>query len=85
MGSAGVTRVERPGLDLSKQPPAVRMNKELGSILTFKLKVILNLYSIIRFINNDFDYLISLVGTIRLKLVSYIFTNTILCRDLQIM
>ncbi|XP_063939214.1 protein HIGH CHLOROPHYLL FLUORESCENCE PHENOTYPE 173, chloroplastic isoform X2 [Daucus carota subsp. sativus] len=38
VGSAGVTRVERPGLDLSKQPPAVRMNKELGSILTFKLK-----------------------------------------------
>lgn len=39
MGSAGVTRPERPGLDLSKQPPAVRLNKELGSILTFKLKV----------------------------------------------
>ncbi|KAI3697830.1 hypothetical protein L6452_30927 [Arctium lappa] len=38
VGSAGVTRPERPGLDLSKQPPAVRMNKELGSILTFKLK-----------------------------------------------
>ncbi|VAH42831.1 unnamed protein product [Triticum turgidum subsp. durum] len=34
----GVTRPERPGLDLSKQPPAVRMNKELGSILTYKLK-----------------------------------------------
>ncbi|PWA47061.1 NAD(P)-binding Rossmann-fold superfamily protein [Artemisia annua] len=38
VGSAGVTRPERPGLDLSKQPPAVRLNKELGSILTFKLK-----------------------------------------------
>ncbi|KAM7505851.1 hypothetical protein LguiB_004755 [Lonicera macranthoides] len=38
VGSAGVTRPERPGLDLSKQPPAVRLNKELGRILTFKLK-----------------------------------------------
>ncbi|KAI4332508.1 hypothetical protein L6164_017412 [Bauhinia variegata] len=38
VGSAGVTRPERPGLDLSKQPPAVRLNKELGGILTFKLK-----------------------------------------------
>jgi hypothetical protein len=38
VSSAGVTRPERPGLDLSKQPPAVRLNKELGSILTFKLK-----------------------------------------------
>lgn len=39
MSSAGVTRPDRPGLDLSKQPPAVRLNKELGFILTFKLKV----------------------------------------------
>lgn len=39
VGSAGVTRPERPGLDLSKQPPAVRLNKELDYILTFKLKV----------------------------------------------
>ncbi|XP_065877964.1 protein HIGH CHLOROPHYLL FLUORESCENCE PHENOTYPE 173, chloroplastic isoform X1 [Euphorbia lathyris] len=38
VGSAGVTRPERPGLDLSKQPPAVRLNKELDFILTFKLK-----------------------------------------------
>lgn len=38
VGSAGVTRPERPGLDLSKQPPAVRLNQELGSILTYKLK-----------------------------------------------
>ncbi|CAI9087220.1 OLC1v1021240C1 [Oldenlandia corymbosa var. corymbosa] len=38
VGSAGVTRPERPGLDLSKQPPAVRLNKELGFILTYKLK-----------------------------------------------
>ncbi|PQQ21813.1 uncharacterized protein Pyn_19851 [Prunus yedoensis var. nudiflora] len=34
----GVTRPNRPGLDLSKQPPAVRLNKELDFILTFKLK-----------------------------------------------
>ncbi|BFG28074.1 hypothetical protein CerSpe_143480 [Prunus speciosa] len=39
VGSAGVTRPDRPGLDLSKQPPAVRLNKELDFILTFKLKV----------------------------------------------
>ena len=39
MSSAGVTRPYRPGLDLSKQPPAVRMNKELGYVLDFKLKV----------------------------------------------
>lgn len=38
VGSAGVTRPGRPGLDLSKQPPAVRLNKELGFILTFKLQ-----------------------------------------------
>ncbi|KAK7359189.1 hypothetical protein VNO77_01139 [Canavalia gladiata] len=38
VSAAGVTRPERPGLDLSKQPPAVRLNKELGNILTFKLK-----------------------------------------------
>ncbi|XP_062218698.1 protein HIGH CHLOROPHYLL FLUORESCENCE PHENOTYPE 173, chloroplastic-like isoform X2 [Phragmites australis] len=38
VSSAGVTRPERLGLDLSKQPPAVRLNKELGSILTYKLK-----------------------------------------------
>uniref|UniRef100_A0A2P2MDJ4 NADH:ubiquinone oxidoreductase intermediate-associated protein 30 domain-containing protein n=1 Tax=Rhizophora mucronata TaxID=61149 RepID=A0A2P2MDJ4_RHIMU len=38
VSSAGVTRPERPGLDLSKQPPAVRLNKELGFILSFKLK-----------------------------------------------
>ncbi|XP_002968299.2 uncharacterized protein LOC9631474 [Selaginella moellendorffii] len=38
VSSAGVTRPDRPGLDLSKQPPAVRLNKELGDILTYKLK-----------------------------------------------
>ncbi|XP_020415705.1 uncharacterized protein LOC18782686 [Prunus persica] len=37
-GFAGITRPDRPGLDLSKQPPAVRLNKELDFILTFKLK-----------------------------------------------
>eukprot|EP00250_Pteridium_aquilinum_P003547 c13856_g1_i1 orf=126-1889(+) len=38
VSSAGVTRPNRPGLDLSKQPPAVRMNQELGCIMDFKLK-----------------------------------------------
>ncbi|KAI3982408.1 hypothetical protein MKX01_041246 [Papaver californicum] len=33
VGSAGVTRPDRPGLDLSKQPPAVCLNKELDYIL----------------------------------------------------
>ncbi|KAF9590806.1 hypothetical protein IFM89_038398 [Coptis chinensis] len=41
VSSAGVTRPDRPGLDLTKQPPAVRLNKELDFILTFKLKVLL--------------------------------------------
>lgn len=39
VGSAGVTRPDRSGLDLNTQPPAVRLNKGLGFILTFKLKV----------------------------------------------
>lgn len=38
VSSAGVTRPHRPGLDLSKQPPAVRMNQDLGFIMDFKLK-----------------------------------------------
>ncbi|TYI23330.1 hypothetical protein ES332_A06G157800v1 [Gossypium tomentosum] len=38
VSSAGVTRPDRPGIDLSKQPPAVRLNKELDFVLTFKLK-----------------------------------------------
>ncbi|KAH0851347.1 hypothetical protein HID58_094865 [Brassica napus] len=33
----GVNRPERPGLDLSKQPTDVRVNKELDLILTYKL------------------------------------------------
>ncbi|KAM0944657.1 putative complex I intermediate-associated protein 30 [Dioscorea sansibarensis] len=41
VSAAGVTRPDRPGLDLSKQPPAVRLNKELGFILTYKLKDLL--------------------------------------------
>lgn len=54
MGSAGVTRPDRPGLDVSKQPPAVRLNKELGNILTFKLKVVLDTFFLI------FTHLVSL-------------------------
>ncbi|CEM19552.1 unnamed protein product [Vitrella brassicaformis CCMP3155] len=38
VSSAGVTRPGRPGLDLEKEPPAVRMNDMLGGILTYKLK-----------------------------------------------
>lgn len=38
VSSAGVTRPNRPGIDLSQEPPAVRMNGELGGILTYKLK-----------------------------------------------
>ena len=45
VSSAGVTRPDRPGLDLSKQPPAVRLNKELDFILTFKLKVGYHFYT----------------------------------------
>lgn len=37
ISSAGVTRLGKPGLDLSQQPPAVRMNEQLGGILTWKL------------------------------------------------
>ncbi len=38
ISSAGVTRPGRPGIDLEKEPPAVRMNDQLGGILTWKLK-----------------------------------------------
>jgi hypothetical protein len=38
VSSAGVNPPDRPGLDLTKQLPAVCMNKELSYILTFKLK-----------------------------------------------
>jgi SAM-dependent methyltransferase len=37
VSSAGVTRPDRPGIDVSVEPPAVRMNAELGGLLTHKL------------------------------------------------
>lgn len=38
VSSAGVTRWNRPGVDVEKEPPAVKLNDELGGLLTFKLK-----------------------------------------------
>ena len=38
VSSAGVTRPNRPGINLAEQPPAVRMNEQLGGILTWKLR-----------------------------------------------
>jgi uncharacterized protein YbjT (DUF2867 family) len=38
ISSAGVTRPNRAGLDLASEPPAVRMNEQLGGILTWKLR-----------------------------------------------
>lgn len=38
ISSAGVTRPGRPGLNLEEEPPAVRMNEQLGGILTWKLR-----------------------------------------------
>lgn len=38
VSSAGVTRPGRPGINLEEQPPAVRLNDQLGGILTWKLK-----------------------------------------------
>ncbi len=38
ISSAGVTRPGRPGLNLEEEPPAVRMNDQLGGILTWKLR-----------------------------------------------
>ena len=38
ISSAGVTRPGRPGIVLADEPPAVRMNEQLGGILTWKLK-----------------------------------------------
>ncbi len=35
---AGVTRPGRPGINLEEEPPAVRMNDQLGGILTWKLR-----------------------------------------------
>jgi uncharacterized protein YbjT (DUF2867 family) len=37
VSSAGVTRPGKPGLNLAEEPPAVRMNEQLGGILTWKL------------------------------------------------
>jgi uncharacterized protein YbjT (DUF2867 family) len=38
ISSAGVTRPGRPGLKLEEEPPAVRLNDQLGGILTWKLR-----------------------------------------------
>ncbi len=38
ISSAGVTRPGRPGINLEEEPPAVRLNDQLGGILTWKLK-----------------------------------------------
>ena len=38
ISSAGVTRPGRPGIILEEEPPAVRMNDQLGGILTWKLR-----------------------------------------------
>ncbi len=38
VSSAGVTRPGRAGINLDEEPPAVRLNDQLGGILTWKLK-----------------------------------------------
>lgn len=38
VSSAGVTRPGRPGINLESEPPAVRLNDQLGGILTWKLR-----------------------------------------------
>jgi len=38
VSSAGVTRPSRPGINLEEEPPAVRLNDQLGGILTWKLR-----------------------------------------------
>nr|WP_228014485.1 CIA30 family protein [Fortiea sp. LEGE XX443] len=38
VSSAGVTRPGRPGINLEEEPPAVKLNEQLGGILTWKLK-----------------------------------------------
>ncbi|MBD2481637.1 CIA30 family protein [Planktothrix sp. FACHB-1365] len=38
VSSAGVTRPGKPGLNLEEEPPAVRLNEQLGGILTWKLR-----------------------------------------------
>jgi hypothetical protein len=37
LSSAGVTRPDRPGIDVDAEPPAVKMNAMLGGLLTHKL------------------------------------------------
>jgi uncharacterized protein YbjT (DUF2867 family) len=38
ISAAGVTRPGHPGINLEEEPPAVRMNDQLGGILTWKLR-----------------------------------------------
>lgn len=38
ISSAGVTRPGRPGINLDEEPPAVKLNDQLGGILTWKLR-----------------------------------------------
>lgn len=38
VSSAGVTRPNRPGINVEEEPPAVKLNDALGGLLTFKLK-----------------------------------------------
>ena len=38
VSSAGVTRPNRPGINVELEPPAVELNDTLGGILTYKLK-----------------------------------------------
>jgi uncharacterized protein YbjT (DUF2867 family) len=38
VSSAGVTRPGRPDINLEEEPPAVRLNEQLGGILTWKLR-----------------------------------------------
>lgn len=38
VSSAGVTRPGKPGINLDEEPPAVRLNDQLGGILTWKLR-----------------------------------------------
>jgi uncharacterized protein YbjT (DUF2867 family) len=37
VSSAGVTRPDRPGIDVEQEPPAVKLNDALGGLLTYKL------------------------------------------------
>lgn len=64
VSSAGVTRPDRPGLDLSKQPPAVRLNKELDFILTYKLKVLFHSL-VVFFVFFEMQFLVALNSSIQ--------------------